>query len=109
MPVPDLSMPLSILGHGKESGVKQGIQSDWRLVTQTMVVKIGIALIYDSYLWIYISGRTEKISGALFEKQCARGRKILSGQMHPCWRLVILNVYLIFQTYHEEQGAAATY
>ena len=33
----------------------------------------------------YISGRTAKISGALIEKECALGRKILSGQMHPCW------------------------
>ena len=33
---------------------------------------------------MYISGRTTKISGALFEKECAHGHKILSGQMHPC-------------------------
>ena len=83
MPLLDLSMPLSILVHEKESGAKQGIQSDWRLVNLTMVVKSDLACIFGSYFWIYISGRTEKISGALFVKEYARGRKILSGQMHP--------------------------
>ena len=47
-------------------------------------------MIYGFYIWIYISGRTEKISGALFEKECARRRKFLSGQMHPCYPTVLL-------------------
>ena len=67
----------------KKSGVKQGIKSDWRLVILTMVVEIGFCLDIWLLLLVYISGRTEKISGALFEKECARWRKILSGQMHP--------------------------
>ena len=67
-------MPLSIVVHEKESGAKQGIKSDWRLATLTLVDKIGFCLdiIYGSYFWIYISWRTEKISGALFEKEWAQ-------------------------------------
>ena len=77
-------MPLSILVHGKESEAKPETGSDW-IVTLTMVIKIGFCLdiSYGSYFRIYMSGRTEKTSGALFGKECARGRKILSGQMHP--------------------------
>ena len=85
IPVPNLSMSLSILVHGKESGAKQGIKSDWRVVTLTMVIKIWFCL--DIWLFpldIYQWAHWENL-GALFENECARGRKILSGQMHPWW------------------------
>ena len=48
-----------------------------------------------------MSGRTEKTSGALFAKECARGCKILSDQMHPCIKLpnllIFKAVYISFE------------
>ena len=51
-------MPLQFLAHGKESGAKHGIKSDWRLVNLTIVVKIEFCLdiwplLLDIYQWAH--------------------------------------------------------
>ena len=64
--------------------------------------KTDFAWIYGSYFRIYMSGRTEKTSGALFGKECARGRKTLSCQMHPC--INVFKTHLIIIIIHHLEG-----